>query len=156
MMRARTCTLFLMVISAGLVQAQQPNIDATIDEEVGAAMRDWHVPGVALVVLQPGHHAFINTYGMRDIASNLPVTQDTLFPLASCSKAFTTTSLAMLVSEGKIHWDDPVRKYLPDFHLADPNADALVTVRDLLCHRTGLGSHDFLWYRAPWSQDEMI
>ena len=55
----------------------------------------------------------------------------------------------MLVDEGKLGWDDPVRKHLPDFHLTDPLADAGVTLRDLFCHRTGLSNNDFLWYRAP-------
>jgi CubicO group peptidase (beta-lactamase class C family) len=81
---------------------------------------------------------------------------DTLFPLASCSKAFTTAIVASLVEEGKLKWDDPVRKHLPDFRLSDPAADALVTLRDLASHRTGLASHDLLWYRAPWKQTEMI
>jgi len=71
-------------------------------------------------------------------------------------KAFTATSIAMLVDEGKMAWDDPVRKHLDYFHLADPLADANVTLRDLLTHRTGLGTHNFLWMAAPWSLEESI
>ena len=84
------------------------------------------------------------------------MTPDTLFPLASCTKAFTTTLLAMLADEGQLAWDDPVRKHLPTFKLSDPNADALLTVRDLLCHRTGIAGHDLLWYHAPWDIDEVL
>jgi CubicO group peptidase (beta-lactamase class C family) len=64
--------------------------------------------------------------------------------------------MAMLVDEGKMRWDDQVRRYVPSFHLADPLADAEVTLRDLVCHRTGLRGHDLLWYHAAWGQDEII
>src|SRR5207249_476645 len=80
----------------------------------------------------------------------------TVFPLASCTKAFTTTAMAMLVDEGKMHWDDAVRSHVAYFHLSDPAADAAVTLRDLVSHRTGVGANDLLWYRAPWSREETI
>jgi CubicO group peptidase (beta-lactamase class C family) len=81
---------------------------------------------------------------------------DTLFPLASCTKPFTSLALATLVDDAKLHWDDPVRKHLPYFKLADPLADANVTLRDLLCHRTGVGSHDLMWYGATCSVEERV
>ncbi|HEY1192436.1 MAG TPA: serine hydrolase, partial [Gemmata sp.] len=95
-------------------------------------------------------------YGRRSVDAKEPVTPDTTFPLASCTKQFTTTLLAMLVDAGALGWDDPVRKYLPGFKLSDPNANALLTVRDLVTHRTGLGANDLLWYRAPWSIDHTL
>ena len=128
---------------------------AAIDREVQAAMRFWSVPGAAVVIVGP-EKSYLKGYGLRDAGKSDSVTPDTIFPLASCTKAFTSLALAMLVDDGKIAWDDPVRKHLPDFHLADPKADALVTIRDLLCHRTGVDGHDLLWYRAPWGQDESI
>ncbi len=128
---------------------------AAIDREVQSTMRLWNVPGVALVIVGP-KKTYLKGYGVREVGKSDPISADTIFPLASCTKAFTSLALAMLVDDGKLNWDDPVRKHLPDFHLADPKADALVTVRDLLCHRTGVGGHDLLWYRAPWSQDESI
>jgi CubicO group peptidase (beta-lactamase class C family) len=64
--------------------------------------------------------------------------------------------MAMLVDEGKMSWDDPVRKHLPFFRLSDPLADANVTLRDLVTHRAGLSGHDFLWYRSPWSEEEIL
>src|SRR5262249_31126500 len=68
----------------------------------------------------------------------------------------TATLLAQLADEGKLSWDDPVRRHLPDFHLADQLADRDVTLRDLVTHRTGVASHDLLWYRAAWGLDEMV
>jgi CubicO group peptidase (beta-lactamase class C family) len=85
-----------------------------------------------------------------------PVTPDTLFPIGSCTKAFTTTAMAILVDEGKMAWDDHVRKHLSYFHLSDPLADHDVRLRDLVCHRTGLAANDLLWYRSPWSMEEMV
>jgi CubicO group peptidase (beta-lactamase class C family) len=130
--------------------------DATrIDALVIAALKAWDVPGAALVIVTPDKVVHLKGYGVREQGGK-PVTADTVFPLASCTKAITTAVVARLADEGKLGWDDPVRKHLPDFHLSDPAAAALVTLRDLGAHRTGVGPHDLLWYRAPWSQDEMI
>jgi CubicO group peptidase (beta-lactamase class C family) len=127
-----------------------------IDPVVTEALRAWDVPGLAVVVVSPERVLWLKGYGKRELGGEPPVTPDTIFPLASCTKAFTATLLAMLTDDGKLTWDDPVRKHWPDFHLADPLADAGVTLRDLLTHRTGLASHDFLWYRAPWPLEEVV
>jgi CubicO group peptidase (beta-lactamase class C family) len=95
-------------------------------------------------------------YGTKAIGKADLVTPDTVFPLASCTKAFTSTLLGILADEGQLDWDDRVRKHLPIFRLSDEPADQLVTLRDLLCHRSGLGGHDLLWYRAPWDHVELI
>jgi CubicO group peptidase (beta-lactamase class C family) len=108
------------------------------------------------VVVSGDRKLVLKGYGCKHIGRPEPVTPDTVFPLASCTKGFTATLLAMLADDGTLDWDDPVRKHLPAFRLADPQADARVTLRDLLAHRTGLNGHDLLWYRAPWSIDEVI
>lgn len=146
----------LLALLGFATSAAGQNFDrAAIDREVQAAMRFWNVPGVGFVVVGPDK-TYLKGFGVREAGKSDAVTPDTIFPLASCTKAFTSLALAILVGEGKLSWDDPVRKHLPDFHLADAKADALVTIRDLLCHRTGVGGHDLLWYRAPWNQDESI
>jgi CubicO group peptidase (beta-lactamase class C family) len=126
-----------------------------IDELALGALRAWDVPGAALVVVTPDRVVHLKGYGLRELGGK-PVTPDTVFPLASCTKAFTTALVAALADDGKVAWDDPVRKHLPAFRLSDPAADALVRLRDLGSHRTGVGPHDLLWYRATWSQDEMV
>ena len=83
---------------------------------------------------------------LRNWASRGWVTTKTVFAIGSTTKAFTTAILAMLDDEGRLHWDDPVRKHLPDFQLADPAANELVTIRDLVSHRTGLSRNDLLCY----------
>jgi CubicO group peptidase (beta-lactamase class C family) len=121
---------------------------ADADRVVDTAMRAWGVPGAALVVVRGDDVVVLKGYGRRHIDRPEPVTPDTVFPLASCTKPFTALLLGTLVDEGKLGWDDPVRKHLPGFRLSDPAADAAVTLRDLLCHRTGVGGNDLLWYRA--------
>ncbi len=133
------------------------NIDATaIDKVVQNALKTWDVPGAAVVIVRGERVVYLKGFGVRELGGKELVTPDTVFPLSSCSKAFTTLALAMLADEGKLRWDDPVRKHLDYFRLADPLADANVTLRDLVCHRTGLAGHDLLWYRAPWGLEEQI
>lgn len=113
------------------------------------------IPGVAVGVVERSRLVFARGFGYRDVDDHLPVTPDTLFPLGSCSKAFTATAIALLADEGKIALDAAVRTYLPDFALADPAASATLTTRDLLTHRSGLPRHDFFWYQAPFSREEL-
>jgi CubicO group peptidase (beta-lactamase class C family) len=113
------------------------------------------IPGVAVGVVERGHIVFARGFGYRDVDNQLPVTPDTLFPLGSCSKAFTATAIALLADEGRIGLDNPVRTYLPDFSLEDPVASATVTTRDLLTHKSGLPRHDLFWYQAPFSREEL-
>jgi CubicO group peptidase (beta-lactamase class C family) len=149
----------LLIVGLGLVGAAPsgPPLEAReVDSLAEDALRAWDVPGLALVIVTPERTLWLKGYGRRDLAAQTPVTPDTVFPLASCSKAFTAALAASLVDEGKLKWDDLVQAHLPDFHLSDPLADARVTLRDLLCHRTGLSNNDFLWYRAPWSPAEIV
>jgi CubicO group peptidase (beta-lactamase class C family) len=107
------------------------------------------VPGVAVAVVNDGAVELIESFGQRDVDADLPVTDHTLFAIASCTKAFTTALIGMLVRDGLVEWDKPVREYLPYFRLHDPVASELATVRDLLSHRTGLPRHDVVWYGNP-------
>lgn len=130
--------------------------EQVVDRVTAAAMKEWDVPGAAVVVVRGEETLLLKGYGARNLDKPEPVTPETVFPLASCTKAFTTTLLAMLADSGQMGWDDPVRKHLPGFRLPDPHANELLTIRDLLCHRSGIGGHDLLWYRAPWGIDEII
>jgi CubicO group peptidase (beta-lactamase class C family) len=139
------------------ISASADAIDAAgIDRLCENALRFWHVPGMAVGIVRNDDVVYLKGLGVKRLGSPEPVTPDTLFALASCTKAFTTAALAMLVDEGKLAWDDPVRKHVDYFHLSDPLADANVTLRDLVTHRTGLGGNDLLWYRAPWDRREII
>src|SRR5437868_6568898 len=86
---------------------------AAIDELVRATMKEWKIPGLALVVVHQDKVVYLAGFGVRTLGKPGPVTADTIFPIASCTKSFTTLSMGMLVDDGKLDWDDPVRKYVP-------------------------------------------
>ncbi|MBN9119986.1 MAG: serine hydrolase [Planctomycetes bacterium] len=143
------------LLAFGPARAEEPKPEA-IDALVSDALKAFHVPGAAVAIVRGDQVLVLKGYGRRGVGADEPVTADTVFPLASCTKQFTTALLAMLVDDGALGWDDPVKKHVPAFTLSEPNADALLTVRDLLAHRTGLGANDLLWYRAPWSIDHTL
>jgi CubicO group peptidase (beta-lactamase class C family) len=116
----------------------------------------WHVPGAAVAVVHEGRPILCQGYGLRDVARGLPATADTLFPIASCTKAFTALCVGLLVDEGKLEWDKPVRGHMPTFKLHDDVATNAMTARDLLCHRSGLPRHDLLWYGASFSRRQVF
>ncbi|HJQ68101.1 MAG TPA: serine hydrolase [Blastocatellia bacterium] len=148
-------TLAAVVLFAASAPAQ--TIDsAGVDRIMEEALKAWQVPGASLAIVQNDKVVHLKGYGVKEKGSNAPVTPDTLFAIGSTSKAFTTTAMAMLVDEGKINWDDPVRKHIEFFRLSDPLASDQVTLRDIITHRTGLSRHDLLWYRSPWSREETI
>ncbi|OGX91657.1 serine hydrolase [Hymenobacter coccineus] len=112
---------------------------AAVDAVVAHALQAFKVPGMAVAVVKDGQVVLAKGYGVRSLATKAPVDANTLFGIASNTKAFTTAALGLLVDEGKLHWDDKVTDYVPEFKLYDPYATAEFTVRDLLCHRSGLG-----------------
>jgi CubicO group peptidase (beta-lactamase class C family) len=117
---------------------------------------DWNVPGVAIAIVKGDQIIYAKGHGLRDVAKNLPMSADTLLPIGSSTKAFTTAVLATLVDEGKLDWNKPVHDYLPTFKLQDPVANERVTPLDLVTHRTGMPRHDALWYNAKLSRAEMV
>ena len=147
--------LLLLLLSSRNAPAEPVDTHA-IDTLVERTRAYWNVPGVAVAIVRDGEVIYLKGHGVRSVVSDEKVTPDTLFPIASCTKSFTTTAMALLVDEGKMSWDDPPRKYVPYFHLSDPFVDREVTLRDLVTHRTGLGGHDLLWYRSPCSQEDII
>jgi CubicO group peptidase (beta-lactamase class C family) len=127
-----------------------------VEALVKQTLKHWHVPGVAVAIVRGDKVIHLRGYGFRSVEDHAKITPKTLFPVASCTKGFTTAAMAVLVHEGKMSWDDPPRKYVPYFHLSDPLVDREVTLRDLVTHRTGLRDHFLLWYRSPWTQEERI
>lgn len=106
------------------------------------------VAGLSVVVVRNREVVLAEGFGFRDVDQQLPATSETLFAIASDSKHFTAALLATFVDEGVLEWDAPVRDVLPDFRLHDEHATDLVSVRDLLAHRTGLPRHDATWFRG--------
>ncbi len=118
-------------------------------------MAEWKVPGLAVAVVQDGA-TFVRPYGICDVEAGLKVTADTQFQLMSVSKSFAATGLALLMDEQRMDWKKPVREYIPEFRLHDAVASDRVTVRDLLCHHSGLPRHDWIWLPGDLSQAQML
>ena len=132
---------------------------AEFDAYVARALKEFDVPGVAVAVVKDGKVVFAKGYGVRKLGDPMPVDDKTLFGIASNSKAFTAACLAILVDEGKMKWDDPVIKYLPDFQMYDPYVTREMTVRDLLVHRSGLGlgAGDLLYFpHSTYTSKEIL
>ncbi|MBM4073348.1 MAG: serine hydrolase [Planctomycetes bacterium] len=154
---ACSLTAALTALFAGaFAQPVQPVRADVIDALMKQSLKSWGVPGAALAIVKDDRVIYLKGFGVREKGKPAAVTADTVFPIASCTKSFTALAVAMLADEGKMDWDDAVRKHLDWFRLSDALADANVTLRDLIAHRSGVDGHDFLWYRAPWTLEERI
>jgi len=105
-------------------------------------IKDWQIPGLAVVVVKDGDIVFKKTYGVKDIETQEQVDEHTLFSMASTTKAIIAMSLGMLVDQGKMQWADKVRDHLPEFELSDPYVTADARVQDLLTHNLGFRNGD--------------
>jgi CubicO group peptidase (beta-lactamase class C family) len=119
-----------------------------LDAAIETAREQWHAPGLAVAIVKDDQVVYARGFGTKHLGRNDPVDAHTVFTLASTSKAFTAMALGLLVEDGKLQWDDPVVKHLPEFRVADPYVTRAVTVRDLLVHRTGIEEMDILWVRG--------
>ena len=127
-----------LLLAAALCPAQD-YVDRVVDKVVERARREFDVPGIAVAIVKDGNLVLAKGYGVRKQGEAAPVTAQSLFRIASNTKAFTTAALAMLVDQRRICWDDPVTQYMPGFQLYDPYVTREMTIRDLLTHRSGLG-----------------
>jgi CubicO group peptidase (beta-lactamase class C family) len=129
---------------------------AGIDTAINSFLKDWHAAGCAVAVVQKDKVIFSKGFGYRNYEQHLPVTENTVFAIGSCSKAFTASLLGMLESDGKLDLDKPVHDYLPELKFYNDYLTDHVTIRDMMCHRTGLPRHDYSWYGATTSRDSLL
>jgi CubicO group peptidase (beta-lactamase class C family) len=150
--------LFATVLPA---DAQDARLDppTDLDSLVAETMDAFDVPGLALAVVRDGRVVAARGYGVRELGRPERVDARTRFGIASNTKAFTATALALLVEEGRLEWDAPVIQYLPWFRMWDPWVTREITVRDLLVHRSGLGlgQGDLLgWPPSDRTREEIV
>lgn len=126
-----------------------------LNEAISKTLAAWGIPGGAVAVAQ-GDETFAQGYGVLEAGKPEAVNADTVFAIGSTTKAFTSALIGMLVDEGKLNWDDPVVKHIPDFQLYDDWVARHVTVRDLLCHRLGLERAQKLYYHRGYDQREIM
>jgi CubicO group peptidase (beta-lactamase class C family) len=148
--------LTLGAAGAALAQSKPPG---DMDEYVARVLKTFEVPGISVGIVKDGKLVFAKGYGVRKLGEPTPVDENTLFPIGSNTKAFTSALLASLVDAGKLSWDDPVYQRLPGFQMYDPYVSHEMTIRDLLTHRSGmgLGEGDLLfWPNTTYTRDEII
>ncbi|MCB0623745.1 MAG: serine hydrolase, partial [Saprospiraceae bacterium] len=119
-------------------------------------MKEWNVPGVAIAVVRDSQVVLTKGYGWANVEGKQRVDAGTLFAIGSSSKAFTATGVMQLVDEGKVDLDEPVITYVPNLRLYNDELTNNLTVRDLLCHRSGLPRHDVAWYGSGSTREELI
>jgi CubicO group peptidase (beta-lactamase class C family) len=105
---------------------------------LGLKREQHHIAGLGVAVVRDGQVIVLDVRGLRDVAQQTPVSLDTLFPIGSCTKAFTAMAIGLARDEGLLSLDDAPQRWLPYFKMKDREASALVTLRDMLSHRTGL------------------
>jgi CubicO group peptidase (beta-lactamase class C family) len=127
-----------------------------IDRFIDSFMKTWNIPGLALGIVYKDQLIYAKGYGYRDLENKLPVDARTIFPIASNTKLFTTTAACMLVDEGKLSLDKPVRSYLPSLNFSNDELNARVTLRDMLSHRTGLPRYDAIWLASPYTRKDVV
>jgi CubicO group peptidase (beta-lactamase class C family) len=150
-------SLFFLLSPAASAH-EKDNPLAGLDAYIEKAMRDWDVPGLAIAVVKDDKVILAKGYGVREAGKNDPVDENTVFAIGSNTKAFTATALGILVQEKKISWDDHVTDWLKGFQLYQPWVTREITVRDLLCHRSGLPPYggDLLWYGTDYDRAEIL
>jgi CubicO group peptidase (beta-lactamase class C family) len=155
----RLLLLFLLLVSQGVSAQQLPSfITDSLDRYITGAMKQWELPGIAVGIIKDGKIVYAKGFGVREAGKNDAVDTASLFMIASCSKAFTGTALALLEQEKKLSLDQKVTTLLPDFRLYDSLATREVTVRDLLCHRIGLETFqgDLVHWDSNLSRAEIV
>lgn len=150
--------LCFLLLPATTLQAQtdNPAREKELDAFIEKGMKDWKLPGLSAVVVKDGKVIYLKGFGIRTLGQSATVDPDTQFGIMSTTKAMTALSVAMLVDDGKLQWDDPVTKHLPWFQMPTPYLTAEVTVRDLLRHNAGLPEADFLWARGDLNARQIL
>src|ERR1017187_7035351 len=126
------------------------------DAYMAKTLKDWNAPGVGVGVVLNDKLVFAKGYGFRDYEKKLPFTPATMSPIASNTKLFTAVAAGMLVEEGKLSWDKPVRESVPAIRFYNDQLTDVVTLRDMLSHRTGITRHDTIWYKSDFTRKELF
>jgi CubicO group peptidase (beta-lactamase class C family) len=157
---ARALFVSAVIIAAGAaLRAQHLDVTAKLqgfDSYMEQLLRDWNAPGIGVGIVVKDQLVFAKGYGYRDYEQKLPFTPDTLFQIASNTKLFTAVAAGMLVEEGQLTWDKPVREAVPSIQFYNDQLNSSVTLRDMLSHRTGVTRHDLIWFKSPFTRKELF
>lgn len=152
-------SLLFNILFVTFCLGQQPSfITNNLDAYINKGLKDWNLPGLAIAIVKDGKVVVMKGYGVRNIKTNEPVDENTLFMIASNTKLFTATALSQLDYDKKISLNDKISKYFPDYTLYDPNTSALVTVRDMLSHHIGTKTFqgDFTYWNSTYTRKQIM
>lgn len=141
------------------IQAPQMSITSSLeglDTDMQAILKDWNAPAVGVGIVVNETLVLAKGYGCRDYEKKLPFTTGTLFPVASNTKLFTAIAAGLLVEEGRLTWDKPVREKVPSIRFYNDSLNNTITLRDMLSHRTGITRHDSIWYKSEFTRKELF
>jgi len=147
-----------VALSSAVLAAQTPAVARLegFDDYMAKVLVDWNVPGIGVGIVVKDKLVFAKGYGYRDYGRKSPFTPTTTQPIASNTKLFTTIAAGMLVDDGKLDWDVPIREYVPSIKFYNDDLDRAITVRDMLSHRTGITRHDSIWYKSDFTQKDLF
>jgi CubicO group peptidase (beta-lactamase class C family) len=140
-------------------RTEDPGLPKTLqdfDAYMQKVVKDWNVPGIGVGIVVKDKLVFARGYGFRDYGKKVPFTPQTTVPIASNTKLFTAVATGLLVEEGKLDWDKPVRQFVPSIQFYNDELNATVTIRDMLSHRTGITRHDTIWYKSDFTRRELF
>ena len=157
--RATLSLIAALVFTSSIALAQQQeSVEARLqgfDSYMEQVMKDWNAPGIGIGIVMGDKLVFARGYGFRDYGKKLPYTITTTQPIASNSKLFTAVALGLLVEDGKLRWDDPIKQFVPSIRFYNDELDRSVTIRDMLSHRSGVTRHDSIWYKSTFTRREL-
>ena len=156
--RATSFAFALLALGDG-APAQEADVAKRLqglDAYMEQTLKDWNTPGVGVGIVVGDKLVFAKGYGYRDYEKKLPFTPKTMQPIASNSKLFTAVAAGMLVEEGKLTWDKPIRQSVPETQFYNDELNNNVTLRDMLSHRTGVTRHDLIWFKSPFTRRELF
>ena len=160
LIRATLSLVAALVFTSSIVvaQQQQETVEARLkgfDAYMEQVMKDWNAPGIGVGIVMGDKLVFAKGYGYRDYGKKLPYTITTTQPIASNSKLFTAVAVGLLVEDGKLRWDEPIKQFVPSIRFYNDELDRSVTIRDMLSHRTGVTRHDAIWYKSTFTRREL-
>lgn len=149
--------LSLLCLSSFISNSQVLNF-SELDKYINKSIEEWKLPGLAIAIVKDDSVVYIKGFGVKEVNKPEKVDENTLFGIASLTKAFTSCAIGILKDEKLLTFDDKVRKHLPYFELYNSYVSSEMTVRDLLCHRSGLKtfSGDLLWYSTRYNRKDVI
>jgi CubicO group peptidase (beta-lactamase class C family) len=155
----KTIFFFIVSLYSFKINAQETDINKRLkgfDEYMAQTLKDWNTPGACVGIVVKNKLVFAKGYGYRDYEKKLPVTPNTLYQIASNTKLFTTIAIGMLVEQGKLDWDKPIKNYVPSIQFYNDELTNTVTIHDMLSHRTGISRHDLIWYKSDFTRKELF